>query len=149
MKPMDQMLPHERRVVDEKNELDVRIEKLDIFIGSDTYLKLPNEEARRLDLQLDLMNAYSRVLGMRIEAFPVPYDPMPFTVVINGNEITFPEDGITHEQLVRAAYPNRNDVTGVSVVYEEKDGRGGSLATGESMRLSQGMVISVMDTSKA
>lgn len=144
------MLPHERRVVDEKAELDVRIEKLDLFIGSDTYLKLPTEEERRLDLQLDLMNAYSRVLGMRIEAFPdVAPESRLHKVTINGESHVFDEDSLSYEELVRTIYPDRKDVTGVSVVWEEKVKRGGSLRPGEQLEMSEGMVINVMDTSNA
>lgn len=68
------MKAHEERVVVEKKELDDKIEKLGNFIlGLDDnriFETLPEGEQSRLRIQLQLMGAYSTVLGERIAAFP-------------------------------------------------------------------------------
>lgn len=65
------MEPHQQRVVDEKTELDAKIERLRTF-GSQLggiFDSLPTEEKRRLTEQQGHMGAYSDVLRRRIEAF--------------------------------------------------------------------------------
>jgi hypothetical protein len=68
-KALADMLPHERRVVEEHAELLAKTEQRDLFQASDTWLKLPDEERRRLDRQLTYMQLYVNVLQERIEAF--------------------------------------------------------------------------------
>lgn len=68
-KALEDMLPHERRVVEEHAELLARTEKLDLFQASDTWLKLPDDERRRMDRQLSYMQLYVNVLEERIENF--------------------------------------------------------------------------------
>jgi hypothetical protein len=68
-KALEDMLPHERRVVEEHAELLAKTEQRDLFQASDTWLKLPDEERRRLDRQLTYMQLYVNVLQERIEAF--------------------------------------------------------------------------------
>ena len=66
------MAPYQERVIEEKKELDVKIEKLKTFSavpGDVVYDGLPAEEKHRLARQLALMLALSIVLGERIEAF--------------------------------------------------------------------------------
>jgi hypothetical protein len=63
------MLPHQERVIAEKAELDVRGNKLDQFILSETFRTLPPDEQERLKRQLEIMGKYSEVLGERIAAF--------------------------------------------------------------------------------
>lgn len=66
------MKPHERRVVQEKRELDERATKLSEFIGtSSIFLALPVDEQERLREQCEIMWQYSEILGKRIAAFPV------------------------------------------------------------------------------
>ena len=61
------MLPHQQRVVDEKNELDVKIEKLDIFIKTNPIFgQMELQDQQLLDEQLKHMNAYWNVLRQRI-----------------------------------------------------------------------------------
>ena len=70
MQPDIQMHPHQRRVVDEKAELDKKIHALSQFIGtSDTFLTLDSAEQERLREQNDVMWQYSEILGARIKAF--------------------------------------------------------------------------------
>lgn len=63
------MFDYQRRVVDEKAELDARLEKLVAFTISDLYLRVPSMEQERLNAQKHHMTAYSAILGARIAAF--------------------------------------------------------------------------------
>lgn len=63
------MLDYQQRVIDEKAELDERLERLSEFIGGEIYRDLDDAERLRLNRQRDAMNWYSRVLGQRIDAF--------------------------------------------------------------------------------
>ncbi len=67
---MDQQLaPHQQRVVDEKQELDEKREKLGAFKNTDLFASLPWQEQERLNTQAHVMTMYSAVLGARIAAF--------------------------------------------------------------------------------
>lgn len=68
---MTTLLPHQQRVVDEKAELDEKLERLIAFIGSGKYLDLSDSEMVRLLRQSNYMTDYSKVLGERIAAFEV------------------------------------------------------------------------------
>lgn len=61
--------PHQQRVVDEKAELDARLEKLSLFKHSRTFASLPIIEQERMNTQGHLMCALSSVLGERIASF--------------------------------------------------------------------------------
>ncbi len=64
------MLPHQQRVVDEKNELDIKAKALSNFIGlNPTFETLDADEQERLKEQNDVMWQYSEILGKRIAAF--------------------------------------------------------------------------------
>jgi len=63
------MQPHQQRVVDEKSELDVKIEKLTSFFSNSIFSGLPEDEQGRLKSQVHYMSEYSRVLGERINCF--------------------------------------------------------------------------------
>lgn len=64
--------PHQQRLVDEKRELDEKLEKLRAFCSKScgVFDSLPTEEKQRLTEQEGHMAAYSDVLRRRIEAFP-------------------------------------------------------------------------------
>jgi hypothetical protein len=65
------MQPHQQRVVDEKKELDGKVDKLKAFIEtSPTFKGLPADERGRLGRQFDVMAEYSSILSQRIAAFP-------------------------------------------------------------------------------
>ena len=67
------MQAHQQRVVDEKQELDGRLEKLLAFIDNGTgiiFSGLVTEERQRLTTQARIMREYSDILGDRITAFP-------------------------------------------------------------------------------
>lgn len=63
------MAPHQQRVVEEKAELDAKLEKLNEFGQGPIFPTLPAEEQERLVRQSKLMDKYSVVLGERIAAF--------------------------------------------------------------------------------
>lgn len=65
------MSPHQQRVVDEKAELDGRIERLASFLRSERAFNVEQMEALRLERQLDLMEQLSELLGDRISNFEV------------------------------------------------------------------------------
>jgi len=60
---------YQQRVVDEKTELDIKISKLDSFVGTEKFFALPIDEQKRLGLQCWFMDEYSRILGERIANF--------------------------------------------------------------------------------
>lgn len=63
------MREYQQRVVEEKKELDIKIAKLDAFVGGAVYFDLDDEEQDRLTAQRTAMGEYSDILGERIEAF--------------------------------------------------------------------------------
>jgi vacuolar-type H+-ATPase subunit B/Vma2 len=64
------MEPHQQRVVDKKEKLDIKIAALNIFISeNENFKSLPFEEKARLNRQICFMELYSDVLGERIAAF--------------------------------------------------------------------------------
>lgn len=63
------MQPHEERVVNEKQELDVKIEKLVSFIKTPKFNELDNQNKLLLQFQVEPMQDYSRILGERIALF--------------------------------------------------------------------------------
>ena len=63
------MKPHQQRVVDERNDLDVKREKLHDFLHTDTYAKLDDGERGTLQAQYIVMGNYSDILQIRIEIF--------------------------------------------------------------------------------
>lgn len=66
---MSTLQPHQQRVVDEKRELDGRIEKLNAFFRTSAFHGLDDAEQRRLSRQAGIMMQYSNVLAERIAAF--------------------------------------------------------------------------------
>jgi len=63
------MQPHQQRVVEEKNELSEKLDKLETFEGGQIYSNLPPAEQSRLARQLLIMKLYEQVLSERIAAF--------------------------------------------------------------------------------
>lgn len=64
------MQPHQQRVVDEKKDLDDKLDKLKAFIETNPVFKTLHEDERgRLNRQFDVMAEYSGILGQRIAAF--------------------------------------------------------------------------------
>ena len=70
VKTVPGLAPHQQRVVDEKQDLDLRIARLDEFMRRNpTFTTLDAPERDRLEIQLDLMRDYSGILGERIANF--------------------------------------------------------------------------------
>lgn len=63
------LAPHEVRVVNEKAELDAKIEGLGWFFATPGYDALPELERSRLRAQHRAMSTYSNILADRITAF--------------------------------------------------------------------------------
>ena len=63
--------PHQQRVIDEKRELDDKLQKLTAFISSEKFSTIVKDEAERgrLVCQEETMKDYSAILAERIEAF--------------------------------------------------------------------------------
>lgn len=61
--------PHQQRVVDEKAELDEKMDKLTAFMDTPIFAKVPVAEQERLVMQLMHMGNYTATLHDRIEAF--------------------------------------------------------------------------------
>ena len=60
---------HQYRVIEEKADLDVKMDKLTAFIDTPVFGGLPDAEKDRLTRQLHFMGQYTAVLGERIAAF--------------------------------------------------------------------------------
>lgn len=63
------MLPHQERVVNEKNELEDKLTKLDAFFETDFFSKVDEDEQERLKHQYWIMRDYLEVLQERISNF--------------------------------------------------------------------------------
>jgi hypothetical protein len=64
------MEAHQVRVVEEKKELDEKLEKLNQFINnSDVFIRLDSVDCGLLEDQAEVMQEYSRILGIRIARF--------------------------------------------------------------------------------
>ena len=63
--------PHQQRVIEEKRELDEKIQKLTAFIYSEKFVSIVSDGDERLRLQQqdEVMRQYSRVLCNRIALF--------------------------------------------------------------------------------
>lgn len=63
------LAPHQQRMVDEKADLDEKIEKLSNFFGTPVFGNLDAAEQQRLNAQGLAMTTYSVILDERIAAF--------------------------------------------------------------------------------
>lgn len=63
------LLPHQQRVVEERDELADRLQKLTAFLDTPTFDALPKAERHRLAQQQAVMRHLAAVLKERIEAF--------------------------------------------------------------------------------
>lgn len=71
---MQDLQPHQQRVVVEKAELDDKADKLKTFFNGIVFMDLPPADKALLVEQHALMTAYSGVLRRRIERFEPKYD---------------------------------------------------------------------------
>lgn len=63
------MEKHQQRVVEEKAELDQKIEKLSDFIDGAVFAAIDTEGQKLLRAQHILMQGYSSILRKRIQSF--------------------------------------------------------------------------------
>ncbi len=63
------MEAYQERVIQERNALDTKIAKLEVFFETETFAALPEDEQERLDGQAHAMKLYSHFLAMRIRAW--------------------------------------------------------------------------------
>jgi len=63
------MLEYQKRVIDERSELEIKIDRLISFIAGDTFAAMPVDERVILENQLDVMKEYSEILTTRIAGF--------------------------------------------------------------------------------
>ena len=63
------MEAYQERVIEEKKELDSKIERLTTFIKSEKFDKLPEDEQKRMRWQAVTMELYSAALADRVENF--------------------------------------------------------------------------------
>ena len=61
--------PHQQRVIEEKADLDGRLERLRAFFGTGLFANLDAAERNRMQRQAVAMQKLSDILGERIEAF--------------------------------------------------------------------------------
>lgn len=71
MNDQQALLPHQERVVREKDELDQKLAALSAFISSENFqlIVLDEEERGRLVCQEEVMKDYSAILEERIANF--------------------------------------------------------------------------------
>lgn len=64
-----QLLPHQQRVVEERNELVDKVTKLHSFFNTEIFESLPGEDQELLVKQEKVMKEYSDILLDRIKRF--------------------------------------------------------------------------------
>ena len=108
------MQEYQQRAIEEKAQLDERLQKLRAFFKSDTAKQLPKREKELLAQQNLLMTFYSQVLGIRIANFDITEDTEKLKLVtsekdeadlafgvndifdkVSGIHFTIDEDGIS------------------------------------------------------
>jgi len=67
--PKTNLLPHQQRVVDERNELIDKITKLHAFFKTSTFEDLEQEDQNLLNEQSQIMMNYADILFQRINRF--------------------------------------------------------------------------------
>ncbi len=64
------MKPYQQRVIDEKSDLESRIDKLSTFIESDVFVfEVDQEQQDLLLIQLSTMRSYNLILDLRVQKF--------------------------------------------------------------------------------
>lgn len=66
------MQPYQQRVIEEKEELDLKIDRLFAFRSGSGWEKIPVEAQKILNLQYHVMVTYSLILELRIKSFNAP-----------------------------------------------------------------------------
>lgn len=63
------LLPHQQRVIAELEQLDDRIQKLELFLRTELFAGLPEDEQQLLKMQADAMVLYLGILNTRAAKF--------------------------------------------------------------------------------
>jgi hypothetical protein len=63
--------PHQQRVLDERRELEGRLDRLSVFLGTPAFEALPEAERQLLVKQSGAMVAYSDVLAERLDLWGI------------------------------------------------------------------------------
>lgn len=63
------MEPHQLRVIEERDELKEKADKLSAFIGTALFMDIEKEERDKLHEQLTVVNVYLSILNDRIDNF--------------------------------------------------------------------------------
>lgn len=66
---VDHLEPHQQRVVAESKQLEDRLNKLQIFLRTDLYAGLPEEDRELLKMQADAMALYLGIINTRVAKF--------------------------------------------------------------------------------
>ena len=64
-------MEYQDRLFNEKSELDKKIEKLSVFLGSEKFNCVDGDEQKMLRRQLSVMIEYSSILAHRISKFSI------------------------------------------------------------------------------
>jgi hypothetical protein len=64
-----ELKPHEYRVIDEKDDLDSKLYKLESFFSTKTFSYINQDDQRLLKMQAQIMREYSNILQERIDNF--------------------------------------------------------------------------------
>lgn len=72
---MSELQPHQQRVVDEKNELAERLQKLQVFVGSKKFNEVAEPERSLLLEQMHHMTAYYVTLTKRTDLWAPAAQP--------------------------------------------------------------------------
>lgn len=68
---MKQLEPYQERLLEEKKELDIKLDKLTNFLKSEMFKKISPIDAILLENQRTIMVEYSAILAQRIALFLV------------------------------------------------------------------------------
>ena len=91
---LENLAPHQQRVVDELSELMDKAEKLTLFINENKFFKiLPEAEQERMKLQLSTMECYASILVARINEFEVPTEIQPTILLSFGDAVKAAKQG--------------------------------------------------------
>lgn len=63
------MEDYQKRVIEEKSDLDEKIKRLEEFVNADSFSELSSSEQGLIMVQHEAMHHYSGVLERRIELF--------------------------------------------------------------------------------
>ncbi len=139
------MQPHQARVIREKSDLDKKIEDLDAFGRCEAFRALQADEQYRLGKQLEVMEAYSKILGERIAAF----GPLKVFVMVNGINKEVTASTLTYEDLVAMAnYPHGSTPSCMWGCIGDQS-RGGILSSGQALAIMGNEYFNVIDTGNA